>query len=126
VQKLFQIRILVLQAWELHRKGRLMDLVDPTLSLQDEEVQEVQRLINTALLCIQNAADQRPSIERVVAILQGDSESESLATLRGGIDEEYLDTIRWESSSMNSSRSRLGDESLSTGAALELREIRVR
>jgi len=34
-----------------------MDMMDPTLSLQDDEALEVQRLINTALLCIQNAAE---------------------------------------------------------------------
>lgn len=116
-------------------------MVDPTLRLQDEEVQEVYRLINTALLCIRNSADQRPSMERVVGILQGDSESESMATLQGGTDEEYLDTIRLfavgksglptveedgESSFMNSSSRRFGDEALSTGATLELSEIQVR
>lgn len=40
----------VLQAWTLHREGKVMDLVDPTLILQDDEKIEAQRLINIALL----------------------------------------------------------------------------
>ncbi|KAG0559504.1 hypothetical protein KC19_10G110300 [Ceratodon purpureus] len=79
-------------AWELHRVGNLMDLVDSTMSLQDEEKQEVQRVINIALLCIQNVAEERPTMERVVAMLQGDSESETLVLKPG--NEEYLDTMR--------------------------------
>jgi len=60
-------------AWRLHGQGRVMDLVDPTMSLQDEEKLEVQRLITTSLLCIQISAEPRPSMERVVAMLQGDN-----------------------------------------------------
>ncbi|KAG0597076.1 hypothetical protein M758_UG308300 [Ceratodon purpureus] len=82
----------VYKAWELHRVGNLMDLVDSTMSLQDEEKQEVQRVINIALLSIQNVAEERPTMERVVSMLQGDSESEALVLKPG--NEEYMDTMR--------------------------------
>lgn len=121
-----------------------MDMVDKTMSLEgDEDELEVQRLINIALLCIQNVAEQRPSMERVVAMLQGDSESEAVAPVK--YEDEYSDSIRLlgvgnyrglatvreegeSSSSMNSSR-RLADRfevELSTGVMLELSEIKVR
>lgn len=79
-------------AWELHRAGDVMDMVDSTMSLQFEEKVEVRRVINIALQCIQNAAEDRPTMERVVAMLQGDSESE--AVLMRPADEEYLETLR--------------------------------
>ena len=41
--------------------GKLMDLVDPTMILSEDEA---QRLINTALLCSQDAAEQRPTLAR--------------------------------------------------------------
>ncbi|KAG0608240.1 hypothetical protein M758_8G090300 [Ceratodon purpureus] len=80
-------------AWKLHREGNLMDLVDPTLSLRDDEKFEVQRLINIALLCVQNAPEQRPTMARVVAMLQNDTESE-VVVLSPGDDEQSLDTVR--------------------------------
>ena len=82
-----------MQAWKLHREGNLMDLVDPKLNLRDDERLEVQRLINIALLCVQSTAEQRPTMARVVAMLQNDSESEVLV-LNSGDEEQSLDTVR--------------------------------
>ncbi|KAG0561218.1 hypothetical protein KC19_9G046400 [Ceratodon purpureus] len=67
---------LVKWAWKLHEQGRLLNLVDPTLVLQDDEKPQVQRLINTALLCVQHTGERRPSIARVVSMLQGDADLE--------------------------------------------------
>jgi hypothetical protein len=130
------------QAWELLQRDSLVELVDRTMSLQDEEKLEVHRLINIALLCIQNEAEQRPSMERVVAMLQGDGQSEAVMP-KPGNEEQYLESIRLfdvgksslanvkeesESSLMNSSRRGGGcfEENVSTDATLELSEIRVR
>lgn len=83
------------QAWELLRRDSLMELVDCTMSLQDDEKLEVHRLINIALLCIRNEAEQRPSMERVDAMLQGrDSESEAVV-LKPGNEEQCLESIRF-------------------------------
>ncbi|KAG0584545.1 hypothetical protein KC19_3G217100 [Ceratodon purpureus] len=63
-------------AWLLHEQNNLMELVDPQLHLNDEEMHDVQRVINVCLICIQNAAEKRPTMARVVSILQSDTESE--------------------------------------------------
>ena len=127
------------QAWDLHRHNRLMDLVDPYMSLQDDEKEQVHRLINIALLCIQHEAEYRPSMERVVAMLQGESEAEVVA-LKPSNEEQYLERIRLfamgkgglgtvkeegESSFMESRR-RSEDMDYSAGGVLQLSEIRVR
>jgi hypothetical protein len=75
-----------MQAWKLNEEGRLMELVDPTLSIQFDEEVEVQRVITTALACLQTAAERRPSMALVVGMLQGDIEiSESV---RGHLSED--------------------------------------
>lgn len=73
---LISLRFHLFQAWNLHDDNRLLELVDPTLRLTDEEEREVQQVIKVALLCIQNAAEKRPTMSRVVSILQNDTESE--------------------------------------------------
>jgi hypothetical protein len=60
----------------LHGEEKLLDLIDPTLILSEDEKIEVQRLIKIALLCSQAEAEQRPTMARVVAMLQHDTESE--------------------------------------------------
>ncbi|KAG0624025.1 hypothetical protein M758_3G218500 [Ceratodon purpureus] len=71
-------------AWLLHEQDRLMELIDPELQLTtDEEVRDVQRVINVCLLCIQNSAEKRPSMARVVSILQSDTESEVIVLGEG-------------------------------------------
>jgi hypothetical protein len=121
-----------------------MDLVDPYVSLQDEEKPEVHRLINIALLCIQNEAEHRPSMERVVAMLQGESEAEVVA-LKPDDEEQYLESRRLyavgkgglgtvkeegEASFIDSSLTRSAwgrsEDDYSSGAVLELSEIRGR
>ncbi|KAG0557801.1 hypothetical protein KC19_11G158300 [Ceratodon purpureus] len=81
------------RAWKLHGESKLMDLVDPTLILRDDEKAEVQRLINIALLCSQDVADQRPTMAKVVAMLQHDTDSE-VVVLNSGKKERQLDSLQ--------------------------------
>ena len=62
------------QAWEVHGEGKVMDLVDSILIFAEDERMEVQRVINIALLCSQDAAEQRLTMAKVVVILQLDLE----------------------------------------------------
>lgn len=79
--------------WDLYRQDKLMDLVDKTMTLKDEEKMEVHRAINIALLCIQNEAEQRPSMEQVVAMLQGQGESE-IVVLKPRSEEKLMENIK--------------------------------
>jgi hypothetical protein len=56
---------LLAQAWQLHEEDRLLELVDPSLQLADEERRDVERVINVFLLSIQHAAEKRPTMARV-------------------------------------------------------------
>jgi hypothetical protein len=59
----------------LHREGNLIDLVDENLHLLNDEAIQAQRLLNIALLCLLNDGERRPSMARVVAMLQGEVDS---------------------------------------------------
>lgn len=65
------------QVHVLHQDGRLMDLLDSKLKLHGNELAEAQRVIHTALLCLQFSEEMRPPMSRVVNLLQGDAISES-------------------------------------------------
>ena len=52
-----------------------MELKDPKLQLKSDcEALEVQRVLETALMCVQTSPERRPSMFRVVAMLAGDSD----------------------------------------------------
>ncbi|CAK9202714.1 unnamed protein product [Sphagnum troendelagicum] len=61
------------QAWKLYTENRLMDLIDPRLQFNNNEFFEVQRILETAILCVQISPEKRPSMFRVVAMLGGDA-----------------------------------------------------
>ncbi|CAK9250073.1 unnamed protein product [Sphagnum jensenii] len=63
-------------AWRLaRRKGNsIMNLVDCTLELNFEEMKEALRVVKIALLCLQQEPENRPTMARVVAMLQGEAE----------------------------------------------------
>ncbi|CAM6042500.1 unnamed protein product [Sphagnum compactum] len=67
---------LVEKAWRLHREGNLIDIVDQNLHLLNDETIQAQRLLSITLLCLLNDGEKRPSMARVVAMLQGEVESE--------------------------------------------------
>ncbi len=69
-------RNVFMQAWRLHNEGNLIDIVDQTLHLCNDEMIQAQQLLNVALLCLLNEGEKRPSMARVVAMLQGEVESE--------------------------------------------------
>jgi hypothetical protein len=56
----------------LHREGNLIGIVDQNLHLLNDEAIQAQRLLNITLLCLLNDGEKRPSMARVVAMLQGE------------------------------------------------------
>ncbi|CAM6060888.1 unnamed protein product [Sphagnum tenellum] len=65
-------KYLVEKAWRLHREGNLIDIVDQNLHLLNDETIQAQQLLNITLLCLLNDGESRPSMARVVAMLQGE------------------------------------------------------
>ena len=61
----------VAQAWKLHKESRLLDMKDPSLVLGEDEGGEVQRVLETAVVCVQTAPEKRPSMFLVAAMLAG-------------------------------------------------------
>ncbi|XP_073392928.1 uncharacterized protein [Physcomitrium patens] len=94
--KLPEDRVYLLEwAWKLRDGNRLLQLLDPKLTLQVHEEVEVLRILNIAFLCLHISAEKRPTMARVVAMMQGDMDAEisELTQLR---EESRLDK-RFES-----------------------------
>jgi deoxyribose-phosphate aldolase len=62
------------QVWKLHEGNKLLELVDRKVNTCNYE--EILHVINIGLLCVQSIASKRPSMSRIVAMLQGDMEME--------------------------------------------------
>ena len=77
------------QAWDLHENNSQVELVDSRLSEFNEE--EVNRLIGVALLCTQTAPTLRPSMSRVIAMLSGDIEVNSVTSKPGYLTDWKFD-----------------------------------
>nr|CAB3458183.1 unnamed protein product [Digitaria exilis] len=58
-------------AWHLWREGRAFELIDPTLGECGGEVGAIMRCVKVALLCVQDAAADRPTMADVTAMLAG-------------------------------------------------------
>lgn len=64
-----------MQAWRLRDDGTLLKVVDPTMNIRGYE-DEVERVLNIALLCVQSTGQSRPCMARVVSMLKGEIEPE--------------------------------------------------
>ncbi|XP_052733534.1 probable LRR receptor-like serine/threonine-protein kinase At1g56140 isoform X2 [Vigna angularis] len=78
-------------AWQLHESNLIMDLVDPRLSEFNEE--EVKRIVGIALLCTQTSPSLRPSMSRVVAMLSGDIEVNTVTSKPGYLSDWKFDDV---------------------------------
>jgi len=58
--------------WQLHEENRLLEIVDPRLR-GDYPEEDVLRFIHIALFCTQAAAQSRPTMTQVVAMLSGET-----------------------------------------------------
>ncbi|TKY58884.1 hydrolase [Spatholobus suberectus] len=63
---------LIAHAWQLWNRGRALELMDPSLN-ESHNCDEVQRCIHIGLLCVQDHAIERPTIEDVVSFLSNDT-----------------------------------------------------
>ncbi|CAA7014355.1 unnamed protein product [Microthlaspi erraticum] len=102
-------RYLIEWAWNLHEKGREVELIDEKLSVFNKE--EVKRVIGIALLCIQSSYSLRPPMSRVVAMLTGDVEVSDVVSKPG-----YLTDWRFDDITTTTTTSRSGFETKETGA----------
>lgn len=62
----------IVKAWDLWTRDRALELIDPVL-LEDASKDTLVRYVNVALLCVQERAEDRPTILDVVAMLSNEA-----------------------------------------------------
>ncbi|KAF7813584.1 Cysteine-rich receptor-like protein kinase 10 [Senna tora] len=74
-------------AYELHRRGRSLELLDPTIAaLTVKDTEQVTRCIEIGLLCVQGVPAERPDMEVVVSMLMmNHGRREASTILRPGV-----------------------------------------
>ncbi|KFK44732.1 hypothetical protein AALP_AA1G295500 [Arabis alpina] len=92
-----QKRYLLEWAWDVHERCCEVELIDDELS--EFNIEEVKRVIDIALLCIQTSHALRPSMSRVVAMLSGDVEVSDVTCKPG-----YLPDWRFDDTTSSSVR----------------------
>nr|KYP40210.1 putative LRR receptor-like serine/threonine-protein kinase At1g56130 family [Cajanus cajan] len=78
-------------AWHLHENNNVLDLVDPRLSDFNEE--EVKQVVRIGLMCTQTSPTLRPSMSRVVAMLLGDIEVNTVTSRPGYLTDWKFDDV---------------------------------
>ncbi|XP_060203479.1 receptor-like serine/threonine-protein kinase At4g25390 [Lycium barbarum] len=74
----FQRANLLSWARHLARAGKLLDLVDQSVSVESLDKEQALLCITVALLCLQKSPARRPSMKEVVGMLSGDLEAPQL------------------------------------------------
>ena len=62
-----------LQSWQLWEGGRWFEILEESIS-KEMHTTEARKYINIALMCIQESADDRPTMSYVVAMLNNESD----------------------------------------------------
>ncbi|BAB02668.1 receptor kinase 1 [Arabidopsis thaliana] len=63
---------LIVHVWNLFKENRVREVIDPSLGDSAVENPQVLRCVQVALLCVQQNADDRPSMLDVVSMIYGD------------------------------------------------------
>lgn len=104
------------QIKKLQRENRLHDIVDGNLKSYDPK--EVETIIKVALLCTQPLPEDRPTMSKVIPLLQG-----------VGLDErwsewEQLDNVRNEEVSLYSHQFAWAEDTTHDQEAIQLSKVR--
>ena len=79
----------MLQVWEHHEKGQLLELVDISLR-QDFVTEQACRYLKIGLLCTQDMPKLRPSMATVVKMLTGEIDISDQTISRPGMLSEFM------------------------------------
>ncbi|KAK9071498.1 hypothetical protein SSX86_010067 [Deinandra increscens subsp. villosa] len=81
-------------AWDLYENGIQVNLIDITLDPSEYVQEDVEKLIELSLMCIQSQASTRPSMSKIVSILSDRSPDQQIQPLRSTfIDESYVSSM---------------------------------
>jgi hypothetical protein len=61
-----------LQSWQVWERGRWLELLELSIA-KEIHTSEARRYINIALMCVQENADDRPTMSDVIAMLNSES-----------------------------------------------------
>ncbi|KAG0567573.1 hypothetical protein KC19_7G144600 [Ceratodon purpureus] len=101
---------------KLYREGNIMGILDSRLQpLSETEHLEVQRVIYTAMHCLQYSEDVRPPMARVVSMLQGD-----LASVIEDLESAQVPTSFFGGNSTSFHISQLGLDTIREGDSVRL------
>lgn len=79
------------QAYDLFKDGKMLEMVDPFLMSSPDMIEEqVFNCIKIALLCVQEEPRQRPSMNEVVMMLEGQNQIQSHVEREIGVPGTYL------------------------------------
>ncbi|GLJ51891.1 hypothetical protein SUGI_1102400 [Cryptomeria japonica] len=97
--------------WSLHEENKVLEMVESEEKMEGYNEEEVVRVINLALMCIQGSATHRPSMSEVVTILLSKAEIDFQKPLQPAfVDVGYK--VRGESSPPSSQSNATITESL--------------
>ncbi|KAH8954473.1 hypothetical protein BDL97_08G079800 [Sphagnum fallax] len=107
--------------WKLYEEAKLLEIVDPKMNTHNHE-KDIIHVINIGLLCVQSTSSKRPSMARIVAMLQGDEMEMEVVIketpLKALEYESLLTTIN--SSSMSESTLKQAKKVVLQGKTIEL------
>jgi hypothetical protein len=96
-------------AWKLQEEGRLFDLVETKLREKSIE-EEIRRVINIGLLCVQSTPSKRPTMSNVIAMLIGDKVVET-ATRGSEFSKEDFENLLVSVKASNNGLSTVNEDS---------------
>ncbi|CAI0442795.1 unnamed protein product [Linum tenue] len=86
-QTLGEQYFLVERAWKLYKSDRLVQLVDPVLMKDDGNVEEAERFLRVALLCLQQKSILRPTMSAALKMMNATTASDE----GGGVVVEIME-----------------------------------
>ncbi|CAI0544364.1 unnamed protein product [Linum tenue] len=90
-------------SFKMFEEGKVRDIIDPNLEINDHEDGSVVDAIKVALWCIQDEMQVRPSMSRVVQMLEGISDVPDPPMPSESCPRPYTNYLRWSSRESTSS-----------------------
>lgn len=73
---------LLREAWKQYERGTHENLADSALELDEDEVEDLKKMVEIALLCVQSPPSSRPTMSQLIMMIQSDRSIGQRALIR--------------------------------------------
>lgn len=71
-----------MQAWKQYERGTHRNLADEALELEEHEGEQLEKMVNAAMMCVQSQPSSRPTMSQIIIMISSEGSIRERGVIR--------------------------------------------